>query len=726
LLSIRSREQARPEPRTTGSPRIFVRIAAYRDPECEWTLKDLFEKAAEPERIFAAVCWQYSPHEDPSSVRIHAFREQVRTVPVPAALSRGVCWARHSLERLWRGEEYTLQIDSHSRFIAGWDRALLEELAACPSEKPVLSCNPAPYLPPHELSAHARPTIRVAQAFASGSLRFHAHSLDRAPERPLNGAFVAAGFVFSSSKILEEVPYDPELYFNQEEAAYSLRLYTHGWDVFSPSRNVLYHYYNVQSDDAKSLRPLHWQDNLDWRTYDARARARFDVLTGARNVPSDSDLRLGPYGVGAARSVADFEAYSGVDFERKSISERARRGLFVPDLHRYKESLTSGELEADSETEQLWHPPSDPALRLGEHDFLPFFTLLDQHGRRCEIQGRGGLWTLMVLVSDLDEPVRQELLQCLRHLKSHAELELVVVVGQAADTLRAFDSQARLWCDADRRVSTLLGAATGRAQRPLVLLVGPNLRIERVFRDKPVVQLACAACSVFGLLRRSRQLRVVSAQAPVLLIPHVLSRVDCRKLVEYFQSHPREDGKVGAAPSVYRPSNKIRTDCFVRDTAEEFIDEHLARRVLPEIEKVYGLCVTHREGYKIGCYESSQNGFFSRHRDSLDPTLAYRRYAVLLNLNDDFSGGELCFPEYGNVAYKPPTGHAIVFACSLVHEAQRVTKGRRYILQGFLFGEREAAYRARIEGDSSSMERSKIRAPRVTLGLASSDVDTTP
>ena len=37
---------------------IFVSIPAYRDPECQYTIIDLFQKAVHPERIFVGVCWQ--------------------------------------------------------------------------------------------------------------------------------------------------------------------------------------------------------------------------------------------------------------------------------------------------------------------------------------------------------------------------------------------------------------------------------------------------------------------------------------------------------------------------------------------------------------------------------------------------------------------------------------------------------------------------------------------
>jgi predicted 2-oxoglutarate/Fe(II)-dependent dioxygenase YbiX len=68
--------------------------------------------------------------------------------------------------------------------------------------------------------------------------------------------------------------------------------------------------------------------------------------------------------------------------------------------------------------------------------------------------------------------------------------------------------------------------------------------------------------------------------------------------------------------------------------------------------------------------------------------VAHRRFAVSINLNtEEFEGGELRFPEFGDQRYRPVTGAAIAFSCSLLHEALHVTGGRRYVLMAFLFGE---------------------------------------
>src|SRR5947209_17989457 len=106
-----------------SAPGIFVRMAAYRDAECAWTVADAFDNADDPDRVSFGICWQYQPGIDravPAFDRDRA--SQVRFTRVAAQTSLGVCWARYQAERLWRGEPFTLQVDSHSRFAPGWDR----------------------------------------------------------------------------------------------------------------------------------------------------------------------------------------------------------------------------------------------------------------------------------------------------------------------------------------------------------------------------------------------------------------------------------------------------------------------------------------------------------------------------------------------------------------------------------------------------------------------------
>ena len=260
---------------TATHPTIFVQIAAYRDPECQWTVKDLFEKAEHPERVFVGQCLQSDPQEDAHCDLIPSPRPgQTRTIRILPTDSLGVCWARAQTQTLFQDEDYVLMIDSHTRFIEGWDTALIAELGLCDSDKPVLSTYPPSYIPPDNLEENPRPSAMALKPVDEHErLRFRASILTEAPERPLPGVFIAAGFIFTQGRFVREVPYDPWLYFRNEEICLATRTYTHGWDVFSPSGIFIYHYYYVPTETEK--RTLHWDDNTNWQDLTRQSEDRY-------------------------------------------------------------------------------------------------------------------------------------------------------------------------------------------------------------------------------------------------------------------------------------------------------------------------------------------------------------------------------------------------------------------------------------------------------------------
>src|SRR5262245_39346844 len=141
-------------------PRIFVSIAAYRDPECQHTIKELFESARHPQRINVGLVWQGDRENDGQCFEVRAPRpKQVRRIEIDWRDSKGTCWAKAYKEQLWRDEEYLFQIDSHMRFEPGWDETLIAMHGACPSAKAVLTTYPAGYTPPRQV-AH-RVTYRL-------------------------------------------------------------------------------------------------------------------------------------------------------------------------------------------------------------------------------------------------------------------------------------------------------------------------------------------------------------------------------------------------------------------------------------------------------------------------------------------------------------------------------------------------------------------------------------
>ncbi len=316
-------------------PSIFVIVPAYRDPECLPTLIDIFAKARHPERIFPTVCWQSVPELDADMLPRGGLHRNVTIQDFHVNDAHGVCWARNMTQQNYRGEDYVLYIDSHSRFIPGWDELIINELKACPAEKPVLAGYPAGYTPPHNLDIGAAPTVMRAHPFnENGEVRFRSVYLSRVPERPLRGAFIAGGFIFTRGEAVREAPNDPYLYFGQEEVILSARLWTHGYDVFHPPRHYLFHYYNTTATPHK--RAMHWDDRRDWEKYLRLGKARADHLTGYQLSSDPEVLRdIHKHGFGSRRTFQSFEEFCGLDFKARKASERALRCHFIEGLDQY-------------------------------------------------------------------------------------------------------------------------------------------------------------------------------------------------------------------------------------------------------------------------------------------------------------------------------------------------------------------------------------------------------
>ena len=306
-----------------GMPTIFVHVASYRDPDCQWTVKDLFEKAEHPERIRVGICWQFVEGEDKACfVEPYPYPNHIRLHEVNALVSKGACWARSVVQKLWNGEDFTLQIDSHMRFESGWDEILLSVWNQCNNEKAVVSSYMPGFVPPNVLDRRWIFGMSATEFDEDGILRLKGAPAwptgGGEPNHPVPGAFVGAAMLFGPASIIRDVPYDPNLYFFGEEISLSVRLWTNGYDIYHPNRLVMFHYWD------RSARRTHFEDHSTWREYHNRAVSRIHQMLRTRNTDTSTVAEdLGEYGLGRVRSLADFQQYSGVDFVQLSFDKKA-------------------------------------------------------------------------------------------------------------------------------------------------------------------------------------------------------------------------------------------------------------------------------------------------------------------------------------------------------------------------------------------------------------------
>ena len=343
-------------------------------------------------------------------------------------------------------------------------------------------------------------------------------------------------------------------------------------------------------------------------------------------------------------------------------------------------------------------PPPDPG------DFAPGFHLADQRGQPVLLRGDTIAGKPVVLMFVPSSPGETDL----------RELREFAAVGGEARTLGAIlfairdgrpEENARfatdhalpfpILSDPDGRLRAVYGlGAVGLAS----VLLTTNQRVALLLgREVPATGQAEAVVVVLRAAAEQRRAVVMGSHPPVLIVPDALSLEECRELIRL---HDREGtpvrtgadyrGETGDFKIAINDYGRVdRVDYLIQDRAlQKRIDRRIGRRVLPEVLKAFQYRVTGREKFHVARYEGARGGFQHGHRDNPTPELAHRRFALSLNLNvEEYEGGTLRFPEYGDQRYRVATGAALVFSSSLFHEVMEVTSGVRYVLLSHFYGD---------------------------------------
>lgn len=214
--------------------------------------------------------------------------------------SRGCNWARAELQRRWQGEPYTLFLDSHHRFIRGWDRHLIEMhegLKRRGVQKPLITAYLPPYDPKNDPAGRALDPLQIrGRSRERGMLIYldaHPIPMWRSLEGPIPAHFTSFHFAFADGTFNRDIAVDEDVYFFGDEVVLALRAFTHGYDLYHPHYVLGWHLY-----DRTSTRITHWEDHDDCRDRNERSCDRLrDIFLGV-----DHDT------LGVLRTVDDYES----------------------------------------------------------------------------------------------------------------------------------------------------------------------------------------------------------------------------------------------------------------------------------------------------------------------------------------------------------------------------------------------------------------------------------
>ncbi|MBV8536201.1 MAG: 2OG-Fe(II) oxygenase [Alphaproteobacteria bacterium] len=342
-------------------------------------------------------------------------------------------------------------------------------------------------------------------------------------------------------------------------------------------------------------------------------------------------------------------------------------------------------------------PPGAPGF--GEP--APFFIAAVDGNPQYAFHVAAGRWLVLLVFASLEgeaERAAHEAVLARRDLFDDARAAFFGVSVDPADRdERGLGAEAvglRYFWDFDQSACAALGLAGQPRPHTAVFLIDPAFRVvEAAPIDQTPRLLDRLQAELAGKPSPDEE------HAPVLVLPRVFEPDLCQLLIDLFDASPSQDSGFAASVDgqtqlVVDHSLKRRRDVMVEHAElQSVIEARLVHRLMPMIKRAFNWKADYIERFLISRYDSADRGFFLAHRDDVLAGSMHRKFAVSINLNSGFVGGDVRFPEFGRRAYRAPPGGAVVFCCSLLHEVTPVTEGVRYAFLPFLYDQHGEAIR---------------------------------
>ena len=312
--------------------KIFVQIASFRDSQLLPTLEDMLDNAYEPENLHICICHQHHEDDEWDTLEQYEGDDRFTIIDVKAEDSKGVCWARNLIQQEYKGEDFTLQLDSHHRFVENWDVKLKNQILQLQLhgyDKPLITGYISSFHPslPKDEWAKDPWQMDFDRFTPDGVVFFKPGGIDNWEERtmPVPGRFYSAHFCFTLGIFCNEVQHDPRYYFHGEEIAIGVRAYTHGYDIFHSHEIIAYHEF------SRDYRPdKHWDTYNKCTNHNQETYRLMRGLLGIDGETLPEEDKYGTYGLGKVRTVSDWEQYSGVRFKDRSVKQDTIDGKLPP------------------------------------------------------------------------------------------------------------------------------------------------------------------------------------------------------------------------------------------------------------------------------------------------------------------------------------------------------------------------------------------------------------
>ena len=291
---------------------IFVSIACLLDNDIVNTIEDCVVKSLNPSSITIGICYQKDYTKPDILKPLEAKYKNIKVVRIDWKDAMGPMYARNKILSLITNEEYFLQIDCHTRFFKNWDSKILTQYNLCKSQSP----NPIISYYPININNMENPKllkniyhICTFREVSTKGIKTSGRSIP-IPSKPLKAIGLTAAMLFMPCNVVKKIPIDPHLPFalhSGEQLLYAVRLWTRGYDFFTPTEHIIATEYITNKDRI----------DISYRKYLTSKAGKYnsDVWEKVKYLLGLSDKNYDTHTVwryGKVRSVKEYYKMSGI------------------------------------------------------------------------------------------------------------------------------------------------------------------------------------------------------------------------------------------------------------------------------------------------------------------------------------------------------------------------------------------------------------------------------
>lgn len=295
---------------------IFIQLPSYNDHELPNTIEDVLNSASGNYKINIA---SYIVLYKDEHVNIKEY-PNVKYKIDQAPTGIGIGYARLQSHNFYDGEDYYLQIDSHSKMNKNWDEQIvsyIKDYKKMGFEKPLITNYPRNYWYENGQTVIKDTGDRITQiSFKENVKQFNDIRIptQTAVDNKYDNIFsnsVSGGSIFTVGDFLTP---NPRIAFYGEEIFTAARAYTMGYDLLIPKKQFMYHLYFDHSKPMQNKRRLVWQD---WpEEFDL-----MDRLSKEEIYKTFTKSIIGSEHLGKERSLNEYGDFIGLNFKTGEVLE---------------------------------------------------------------------------------------------------------------------------------------------------------------------------------------------------------------------------------------------------------------------------------------------------------------------------------------------------------------------------------------------------------------------